>query len=316
MVYVRRGLIVALSSNAPVDPRATWGLPALGELPRHCALDELVVRVIAPNSTPMTLDGTNTYVVSAPGAGGGMIVDPGPDDVDHLAAIQKVVAERDVQIDAIFVTHHHLDHSEAAQAWAGAFDCPVVAGDRRVAGEHDRLATDGDRLTLAGGLAAHVVATPGHTHDHLALRLPNDMLLTGDHILGRGTTVVTYPDGDMTAYFASLRKTLDVGAASLLPGHGPELTHDTDAVVRYYLDHRTFRLQQIVDVLTASRATVDVLVEKIYPELSPDLRAPAVASTRAALGGLVTRGTVRLCDEATPPDGPYELTGRHSSIEM
>jgi glyoxylase-like metal-dependent hydrolase (beta-lactamase superfamily II) len=111
----------------PTDPRATWSLPPFGELPRVARLDEVTTRVLAPNPSPMTLDGTNTYVISAPGSSAALIVDPGPDDDAHLATVRDVLADLDVEVQGIFVTHHHLDHAEAAKDWGRRFDVEVLA---------------------------------------------------------------------------------------------------------------------------------------------------------------------------------------------
>src|SRR5690606_15456466 len=131
-------------------------------------------------------------------------VDPGPDDAGHLANVERVLARIDAGVGAVVVTHHHHDHAEAARAWSQHFRAPVVAATPQVAGG-GRVVRDGDRVGC-GGLDLEVVATPGHTADHLALRAPSGALLTGDHVLGRGTSVVAHPDGDLVAYLASLRR--------------------------------------------------------------------------------------------------------------
>jgi glyoxylase-like metal-dependent hydrolase (beta-lactamase superfamily II) len=113
--------------SIPADPRAAWGLPALGELPRRAELEPLVTRVLAPNPSPMTLDGTNTYVVGAPGSGQAVVVDPGPDEAAHLSAVEEALAARDARCVAVLVTHHHGDHAEAAQPWGRRFAAPVAA---------------------------------------------------------------------------------------------------------------------------------------------------------------------------------------------
>ncbi|CAA9236958.1 MAG: MBL-fold metallo-hydrolase superfamily, partial [uncultured Blastococcus sp.] len=110
--------------TAPADPRAAWALPALGELPRTADLEPLVTRVLAPNASGMTLDGTNTYVVGAPGSGQAVLVDPGPDDAAHLAAVEAALAARGARCAAVLVTHHHGDHSEAALPWGAHFGAP------------------------------------------------------------------------------------------------------------------------------------------------------------------------------------------------
>lgn len=279
--------------EAPVDPRGAWRLPPLGALPAVSDLDETVTRVLAPNPSPMTLDGTNTYVLGVPGTGEVLVVDPGPDDPEHLERVREQLRLRDAAVRAVVVTHHHADHAEAAAGWAAAFTCPVAASTREVAGPDGLLLRDGDRIALAG-MRVEVVPTPGHTRDHLALRLPSGALLTGDHVLGRGTSVVAHPDGDLTAYLDSLRRVLDLGPDVLYPGHGPELTEDPTAVLRFYLEHRRFRERQILAVLRMAPATPEQLVARIYATVDRRLWPAAEASTRAALRSLADRGSVRM----------------------
>jgi glyoxylase-like metal-dependent hydrolase (beta-lactamase superfamily II) len=280
----------------PADPRTSWDLPAFGQLPHVVRLDELTTRVLAANPSPMTLDGTNTYLLGSPGHGGLVLVDPGPDDAAHLEAVEAAAADRDAQIVAVLVTHHHHDHAEAAQPWAGRFGVEVLASTRAVAGPDGRLVEHGQRLTLAG-LDLEVVATPGHTRDHLAFRAPTGALLSGDHVLGRGTSVVPHPEGDLLAYLDSLRRVRDLGPDALYPGHGPELTEDPGAVLAYYQEHRAFRERQILAVLGEGPATPRQLVERIYTEVDPQLWPAAEASTRATLAALRGRGRIAHGDD-------------------
>ncbi len=224
--------------SIPADPRAAWSLPPLGELPSHAELEPLVTRVLAANPSPMTLDGTNTYVVGARGSGQAVVVDPGPDDPAHLSAVEEVLTARDARCVAVLVTHHHGDHAEAALPWGRRFGAPVAAASRAVAGPEGRLLQPGERLTLAG-TSLDVVPTPGHTADHLAFRLESGAVLVGDHVLGRGTSVVTHPEGDVVAYLESLRRVHDLGPSALYCGHGPELTEDPGAVLvtHHHGDH-------------------------------------------------------------------------------
>jgi glyoxylase-like metal-dependent hydrolase (beta-lactamase superfamily II) len=280
----------------PADPRASWDLPAFGALPRVASLDEVATRVLADNPSHMTLDGTNTYLLGAPGHGAVVLVDPGPDVADHLASVEVAVADRDAEIAAVLVTHHHHDHAEAAQPWARRFGVDVLASTRDVAGPDGRLVEHGQRLRLAG-LEIEVVATPGHTRDHLAFRLPSGALLTGDHVLGRGTSVVPHPEGDLLAYLDSLRRVHAMGPHALFPGHGPELTEDPSAVLTYYQEHRAFRERQILAVLGEGPATPRQLVERIYAAVDPVLWPAAEASTRATLAALDARDEVAHSDD-------------------
>ena len=277
--------------DVPVDPRATWALPAPGELPRTAELEPLVTRVLAPNPSPMTLDGTNTYVVGEPGSGQAFLVDPGPDDAAHLSAVEAALADRDARCVAVLVTHHHGDHAEAARPWGARFGAPVAAASAVVAGPGGRLLEPGERLTLAG-TTVDVVPTPGHTSDHLAFRLESGAVLVGDHVLGRGTSVVTHPEGDVVAYLKSLRRVHDLGPSALYCGHGPELTEDPGAVLDFYLAHRAYREHQVLDVLARGAATVDEVVADVYAEVPRQLWPAAAQSTRATLAKLETEGRV------------------------
>jgi glyoxylase-like metal-dependent hydrolase (beta-lactamase superfamily II) len=279
--------------QTPADPRTSWDLPAPGELPRTAVLEPLVTRVLAPNPSPMTLDGTNTYVVGAPGSGQAVLVDPGPDDPAHLAAVEAALADRDARCVAVLVTHHHGDHAEAALPWGARFGVMVAAADPRVAGPGGRVLAPGERLTLAG-TALDVVPTPGHTADHLAFRLESGAVLVGDHVLGRGTSVVTHPEGDVLAYLESLRRVHDLGPSALYCGHGPELTEDPGAVLDFYLAHRAMRESQLLAAMVRGARTVDELVADVYAEVPREVWPAAAQSTRATLAKLAAQGHVVL----------------------
>ncbi|MGY1726132.1 MBL fold metallo-hydrolase [Geodermatophilus sp. SYSU D01062] len=277
--------------RAPADPRVTWDLPAPGGLPRTADLEPLVTRVLAPNPSGMTLDGTNTYLVGAPGSGQAVVVDPGPDDPAHLAAVEEALAARDARCAAVLVTHHHGDHAEAARPWGTRFGAPVAAADAAVAGPGGRVLEPGERLRLAG-TALDVVPTPGHTPDHLAFRLESGAVLVGDHVLGRGTSVVTHPEGDVVAYLESLRRVHDLGPSALYCGHGPELTEDPGAVLDFYLAHRAFRESQLLAAMVRGAGTVDAVVADVYAEVPRALWPAAAQSTRATLAKLAAEGHV------------------------
>jgi glyoxylase-like metal-dependent hydrolase (beta-lactamase superfamily II) len=260
-------------------------------MPHIADLEPLVTRVLAPNPSGMTLDGTNTYVVGDPGSGQAVVVDPGPDDAAHLAAVEAALAARGARCVAVLVTHHHGDHAEAAQPWGARFGAQVAAADARVAGPAGRVLEPGERLDLAG-TSVGVVPTPGHTGDHLAFRLESGAVLVGDHVLGRGTSVVTHPEGDVVAYLESLRRVHDLGPSALYCGHGPELTEDPAAVLEFYLAHRAFREQQLLAALDAGPRTVDELVATVYAEVPRTLWPAAAQSTRATLAKLRAEGRV------------------------
>jgi glyoxylase-like metal-dependent hydrolase (beta-lactamase superfamily II) len=154
-------------------------------MPHEARLDEIVARVLAPNPPAMALDGTNTYVIGRAGSGSAALIDAGPPDAAHLARIRALLSTMDAHCELILVTHHHIDHAEAARPWASELSAMVAAGSRAVAGESGRVLRDGEVLWV-GDLAVEVVATPGHCADHLAFRLDTGAVVVGDHILGRG----------------------------------------------------------------------------------------------------------------------------------
>ena len=258
---------------------------------RTVELEPLVTRVLAPNPGSMSLDGTNTYVVGAPGSGRAVLVDPGPDDAGHLAAVEAALAARGAECVAVLVTHHHLDHAEAALPWAAHFGAQVVAASAAVAGPAGRVLEAGERLGLAGTTIG-VVPTPGHTGDHLAFRLESGAVLVGDHVLGRGTSVVTHPEGDVLAYLDSLRRVHDLGPSALYCGHGPELTENPGAVLEFYLAHRAYRERQLLDALGRGPASVDELVATVYADYPRKVWPAAAQSTRATLDKLRAEGRV------------------------
>ena len=281
--------------TAPVDPRTGWDLPAPGRMAPTVELEPQVTRVLAPNPGPMSLDGTNTYVVGEPGSGRAVLVDPGPDDARHLTAVEQVLAARGAECVAVLVTHHHIDHAEAARPWGEHFGVQVMAGNPDVAGPSGRVLEPGERLSVAGTIIG-VVPTPGHTADHLAFRLESGAVLVGDHVLGRGTSVVTHPEGDVLAYLESLRRVHDLGPSALYCGHGPELTEDPGAVLEFYLAHRVYREEQLLEALGRGPATVDELVAIVYAAYPREVWPAAAQSTRATLGKLRAEGRVEGID--------------------
>ena len=241
--------------------------------------------VLAPNPGPMTLDGTNTWVLSAPGAREGLVVDPGPLHEEHLRAVVRAADERGVRVVAVLLTHGHADHSEGARRLAELLRAPVRALDpaHRLG---DEGLGEGD-VVEAGDLRVDVVATPGHTGDSLSFVLPAErLLLTGDTVLGRGTTVVAHPDGRLADYLASLRRlevlSRDGALRAVLPGHGPVLEHPAD-VVQAYLRHREQRLEQVRSALAAGDRTAREVVERVYADVPRDVWPAAELSVLAQL---------------------------------
>lgn len=252
----------------------------------------LVTRVLAPNAGPMTLDGTNSLLVQAPGSDSVVVVDPGPDDAAHLALLQSA---GDVEL--VLLTHHHIDHVEAAAHFAALTGAPVRAFDPRLCIDAPPL-LDGEEIA-AGGTRIVVVATPGHTADSVCLHLPDDApldaeeerasMLTGDTLLGRGTTIIAHPDGSLGSYLRSLDELEAFGALTVVPAHGPMLP-DLAAVCREYAAHRELRLDQVRAVLAGLGRTasgdpelVTAVVDTVYADVDPAVRFAAEASVRAQL---------------------------------
>ena len=240
--------------------------------------------VLAPNPSPMTLDGTNTWVIAEPGTAAAVVVDPGPDDEGHLRRVLDAARAGDRQVAQVVLTHGHLDHSAGARRFAELSGAPVGALDPGL-----RLGTEGygagDVIT-AGGCELRVVATPGHTADSLSLLLPADGgLLTGDTVLGRGTTVIA-GDGSLGDYLSTLdelRSLADTAALHvLLPGHGPLLT-DPAGVLDYYIAHRKERLDQVRAARAAGASTPTEVVAVVYADVDKSLWPAAELSVRAQL---------------------------------
>jgi glyoxylase-like metal-dependent hydrolase (beta-lactamase superfamily II) len=233
--------------------------------------------VLAPNPGPMTLEGTNTWVLRAPGAASAVVVDPGPLDEGHLQAVAALGP-----VDVVLLTHGHADHSEGARRLAELTGARVRALDpaHRLG---DEGLGEGD-VVAGGGLEVRVWATPGHTADSLSFLLP-DAVLTGDTVLGRGTTVVAHPDGVLADYLASLRRLRELGPLVVLPGHGPELA-DAAAAAERYLAHREQRLEQVRAAVDAGAVTADQVVETVYADVDRAVWPAARLSVLAQLAHL------------------------------
>ena len=233
--------------------------------------------VLAPNPGPMTLEGTNTWVLRDEGVEGCVVVDPGPLHEEHL---QAVAAQGPV--DVVLLTHGHYDHSEGARRFAELTGAKVRALDPQ-----HRLGDEGlgeGDVVVGGGLEVRVLATPGHSSDSLSFVLP-DAVLTGDTILGRGTTVVAHPDGVLGDYLESLRRLQELGDRAVLPGHGPELLSAGDAATTY-LAHREMRLEQVRAALEQGATTPREVVEVVYADVDRGLWGAAEMSVRAQLAYL------------------------------
>ena len=240
--------------------------------------------VLAPNPSPLTLDGTNTWVIAEPGSTAVVVVDPGPDDEGHLRRVLAAACDGDRRVAQVVLTHGHLDHSAGAARFAELSGASVAALDPRL-----RLGTDGfgtGTVLTAAGCELRVVGTPGHSADSLSLLLAADgALLTGDTVLGRGTTVIA-GDGSLADYLRTLeelRALADTaGLRTLLPGHGPVLG-DPAVVLDYYIAHRRERLDQVRAALAAGARTPAEIVEIVYADTDPAVRRAAEWSVRAQL---------------------------------
>lgn len=274
----------------------TWSGGSFGERAR-C--------VLAPNANEMTLDGTNTWVLREPGARRSVVIDPGPSIAAHLDAVEELAGE----VGTVLLTHHHADHSEAAREFAERAGCGVRALDPayRLGGEG---LGEGDVVEV-DGLELRVVATPGHTADSLSFLVPAERaVLTGDTVLGRGTTVVAHPDGHLGAYLDSLDRLHALAeqraATWVWPGHGPVI-EDALVAIDFYRTHRRERLEQVeaaVGQLLGDdpfRADADAqlrragldedelprrVVEIVYADVDPVLWGAAELSVRAQLAYL------------------------------
>jgi glyoxylase-like metal-dependent hydrolase (beta-lactamase superfamily II) len=249
--------------------------------------------VLAPNPSPMTLDGTNTWLIAEPGATTAIVVDPGPLDEGHLQRIRDQADRSGRRIALIVLTHRHIDHSEAAARLAELTGAPVRAVDPEQRLGDEGLAA-GDVLTDAG-CELRVLATPGHTDDSVCLHLVADgAVLTGDTVLGRGTTVIAR-DGSLGDYLGSLGRLRaladETDLRTLLPGHGPLLASPA-AVLDYYLAHRAERLDEVRAALAAGDTTPAQIVERVYADVDRVLWPPARESVRAQLTYLADRGEV------------------------
>ena len=262
---------------------------------RAMALSPLVTRILAPNPSPFTYEGTQTYLVGQTDLA---VIDPGPNEAAHLDALLAAIAGRPVR--AIMCTHTHRDHSPGAAPLAGLTGAPIIGcapltleddGPRADAAfdpgyAPDRVLADGEAV-VGEGWALSAVATPGHTSNHLCYALESEQaLFTGDHVMGWSTTVVSPPDGDMTAYLASLEKLIARDDAVYYPAHGEPIPQPR-RLVRGTLGHRKMREGQILRYLERNGpATIPVLVGAMYAAIDPRLHG---AAGRSILAHLIDR---------------------------
>ncbi|TIX52096.1 MBL fold metallo-hydrolase [Alteraurantiacibacter aquimixticola] len=269
-------------------------------------LEPLVRRVLAPNGSPFTFTGTQTYLVGS--EDGLAVIDPGPADPQHLAALEAAIGN--ARVTAIMCTHTHRDHSPAAAPLAKSTGAPIIgcaplhiqSDAPRVDApfdkeyEPDRVLADGEQVT-GPGWTLTAVATPGHTSNHLCYALEESgALFTGDHVMGWSTSVVVPPDGDMGDYMASLTKLYEREDRIYYPAHGPAVTKPRQ-LVRGMAGHRRARERQIVKLLAEQPRTITELVPVMYKGVAEFLWPAASQSVHAHLIELEKQEKVALSDE-------------------
>ena len=264
-------------------------------------LEPLVRRVLAANPSPFTFTGTQSYVV---GAGSDVaVLDPGPDERDHIAALMAAIG--DAKVSAIVCTHTHRDHSPAAAPLAEMTGAPVIGcaaltlfddGPRSDAPfdqtyRPDRVLAHGEAISGDGWTLA-AVATPGHTSNHLCFALKESgALFTGDHVMGWSTSVIAPPDGDMAAYMDSLQKLYDRTDRIYYPAHGPAVQKPRQ-LVRGMIGHRRQRERQILNLLERGTGLIADMVPVMYKGVDQRLHPAAARSVLAHLLDLENRNVV------------------------
>ncbi len=275
-------------------------IPAPGPVGLAEQIEPLVARVLAPNPSPYTFSGTQTYLVGGEDLA---VIDPGPANDDHIAAIVAGIAERPVR--AIMCTHTHRDHSPAAALLSQLTGAPITGcapltlyddGPRADAAfdvdyAPDRVLADGEQVAGAGWTLT-AVATPGHTSNHLCFALePSGALFTGDHVMGWSTTVVSPPDGDMADYMASMALLLDRDDRIYFPAHGRAID-SPHRLVRGMMGHRKQREGQILRLVKGGTEAIEDMVPSMYKGLDPRLYGAAGRSVLAHLIELERQGRV------------------------
>ncbi|WP_216898541.1 MBL fold metallo-hydrolase [Nocardia alni] len=239
--------------------------------------------LLANNPSQMTLQGTNTWILRAPGRSDCVVVDPGPEDHEHSAAIAR---ETGGDIALTLITHHHQDHTGGIERLTELTGTPVRAMQREFLRDSDTPLAD-DEVIEAAGLRIAVLATPGHTRDSVSFLL-DDAVVTGDTVLGSGTTVLESRDGALGDYLASMDRLLAAASGrALLPAHGPDHAA-AEPVIRYYIQHRQERLEQVREALRELGADAEPLeiVARVYADVDKSLWPAARSSVEAQLAYL------------------------------
>lgn len=264
-------------------------------------IDARITRIRAANPGPMTLTGTNTWVIADPTQSSAAVIDPGPGMQEHLDAVSTFLHQRELQVEVVLLTHGHLDHSEGAKDFAAHHDAPLRAADP--SWSTGRVLTPGELISAAGSVV-EVLATPGHTSDSVTFAT-EDALFTGDTVLGYGTSVVAHPDGRLSDYLASLAALHERALATpmrVLPGHGP-VHAEAVPLLSEYLEHRQQRLDAVAAVVAELHPAVfddpssgidpgsdqwlshvvDDVVAHVYRDVPDQVKRAAAHSVRAQL---------------------------------
>lgn len=260
------------------------GAGGAGDIWTSGVVSDFAECVLAPNPSAWTLDGTNTWIIGAVD-GPCVVVDPGPLTNGHREAIIDALERRNAKPSAVLLTHGHIDHSEGAVELADHLGVAVRAWSPEFSSRGDEnTLVNGDRIDVQGA-ELMVLATPGHSSDSVCF-LVEDCVFTGDTVLGRGTSLIAHPDGQLGEYLLSLQALADVcserGVRALMPGHGPVLEEPTN-VVEGYLAHRRDRLQQVALAMRDGAVSAREIVERVYIGIPAEVIPAAEATVRAQL---------------------------------
>ena len=285
----------ALSFDRDFDPQTGRAVPVA----------DGITRVTAPNASAYTFTGTNSFLLGHERLA---LVDPGPDDPVHLAALIDAIGGR--RVDVVLLSHTHRDHSASAARLARDLDAPLWFGGRHRLSRPlrrfernpirrscdwdlvpDRILTDGEAI-MAGDLPVTVHTTPGHCANHLAFGI-GDILLSGDHVMGWNSTLVSVPDGSMADYFASLDKVIALPYRRYLPAHGGPIA-DGPAYAAALRAHRQMRNEQVIDAVRKGARSVRAIVAAIYPSQPLPVRFAARMTIMAHVEYLEGLGELRV----------------------